>query len=97
MCGVFAPTQANSYLGLGDVLVHTWDLARATGLGGRTRSFADAPERARVAVRKALKRAVDDIALASPALGKHFAQRVDTGAVCCYRLEAARSAGTGTA
>src|SRR4029077_19379013 len=34
----------------------TRELARATGLGGRIRSFADAPERARTAVRKAIKR-----------------------------------------
>ena len=34
------------------------ELARATGFAGRGRSFADEAERARVAVRKAIKRAV---------------------------------------
>lgn len=64
----------------------TRELARASGLGGRMRSFADAPERARTAVRKALKRALDEIQAANPAVGDHLAERVETGAVCCYHL-----------
>lgn len=63
----------------------THELVRATGLGGRMRSFADAPERARTAVRKAIKRAIDAISFANPAVGRHLAARVETGAVCCYR------------
>lgn len=65
----------------------TQELARASGLGGRVRSFADVPERARVAVRKAIKRAIDEISLANPAVGRHLAGRVETGTVCRYRLE----------
>jgi len=65
----------------------TRELARALGLGGRPRSFADAPERARTAVRKAIKRAIDEISADNPAIGQHLAQRIETGAVCCYRLE----------
>jgi hypothetical protein len=38
-------------------------------------------------VRKALKRAIDEITVASPAIGRHLARRVETGATCCYRLE----------
>jgi hypothetical protein len=64
----------------------TRELARATGLGGRVRSFADAPERARTAVRKALKRALDEILAADATVGRHLAERVETGAVCCYHL-----------
>jgi tetratricopeptide (TPR) repeat protein len=63
------------------------EMARATGLGGRIRSFADAPERARTAVQKAVKRAIDEIAAANPAIGQHLARRVETGATCCYRPE----------
>ncbi len=72
----------------------TRELVRATGLGGRARSFADAPERARTAVRKAIKRAIDEISLANPAVGQHLARRVETGAVCCYHLETDRAADT---
>ncbi len=66
----------------------TRELARGTGLGGRLRSFADAPERARTAVRKAIKRAIDEIAAANPALGRHLVSRVETGTVCCYHSRA---------
>jgi hypothetical protein len=66
-----------------DVL--TRELARATGLGGRIRSFADAPERARTSVQKAVKRAIEEISAANPTIGQHLARRVETGAVCCYR------------
>jgi hypothetical protein len=69
----------------------TQELARATGLGGRIRSFADAPERARTAVRKAIKRAIDEISAANPAVGRHLAARIETGSVCCYHLETGRS------
>jgi hypothetical protein len=63
----------------------TEELARATGLSGRARSFADAPERARIAVRKAIKRALDEIVSANPVVGRHLAARIETGGVCCYR------------
>jgi hypothetical protein len=65
----------------------TQELVRASGLGGRIRSFANAPERARTAVRKAVKRAIDEISQANPAIGQHLASRIETGAVCCYHLE----------
>ena len=62
----------------------TRELRRATGLGGRSRAFTDSPERARTAVRKAIKRAIEEIATANPAVGRHLATRVETGTVCCY-------------
>ena len=62
----------------------TREVARASGLGGRIRSFADAPERARTAVQKAMKRAIDEITLANPTIGQHLVRRIETGAVCCY-------------
>ncbi|MGE4094506.1 MAG: hypothetical protein AB7G75_27110 [Candidatus Binatia bacterium] len=64
----------------------THELARACGLGGRIRSFADVPERARTAVRKALKRALEQITLANPVVGQYLAERIETGSVCCYRI-----------
>lgn len=66
-----------------DALTH--ELARASGLGNRIRSFADAPERARTAVRKAVKRAIEQVIVANPVVGQHLAGRIETGAVCCYR------------
>ena len=63
------------------------ELARALGLGGRSRAFADTPERARTAVRKAIKRAIEEISTANPAVGRHLATRISTGVVCCYRWE----------
>jgi hypothetical protein len=65
----------------------TRELARATGLGGRARSFVDAPERARIAVRKAIKRAIDEISLANATVGQHLARHIETGTACCYHLE----------
>jgi AAA ATPase domain len=69
--------------------VLTNELACALGLGGRARIFADAPERARTAVRKAIKRAIEHIAAINPAVGNHFARHVSTGFDCCYRSTAA--------
>src|SRR5262245_36864552 len=63
----------------------TQELGRATGLGGRSRSFADASERARMAVQKAIKRAIDEIALANPVVGRDLASTIETGTLCCYR------------
>jgi hypothetical protein len=70
----------------------TRELARSTGLGGRLRAFADAPERARTAVRKAIKRAIEAVAAANPAIGRHLASRVETGTVCCYHRRPTSSA-----
>jgi hypothetical protein len=60
------------------------ELASAVGLGGRIRGFPDSPERARTAVRKALKRALDVIAEADPVLGDELRAGISTGLVCRY-------------
>ena len=65
----------------------TRELALASGLGGRSRTFADMPERARTAVRKALKRAIEQITTAHPVIGQHLAAAIETGTVCRYRVE----------
>jgi hypothetical protein len=61
------------------------ELTRSTGLAGRSRSFADDAERARIAVRKAIKRALATITEADPELGREIGSRVVTGARCVFR------------
>jgi len=60
------------------------ELTRAAGLGGRTRSFPDQGERARVAAGKAIRRALVRIAEADPVIGEHLRQTVHTGVRCSY-------------
>lgn len=67
------------------------ELRGSTGLGGRTRQFADNPERARIAVGKAIRRALDRVAAADPVLGEHLRRTVQTGMRCCYRVAGQRS------
>ena len=62
----------------------TAQLASATGLGGRTRPFPDEAERARVAVGKAIRRALARIAEADPVIGERLGQAVRTGTRCSY-------------
>jgi hypothetical protein len=59
-------------------------LASATGFAGRRRSFPDQPERARVAVGKAIRRALARVIETDPALGEHLRQTVHTGVRCSY-------------
>ena len=59
-------------------------LASAAGLGGRPRSFPDDSERARVAVGKAIRRALARITAADEVIGEHLRQAVRTGARCSY-------------
>ena len=60
------------------------ELSSATGLGGRIRSFGNSPERARTAVRKAIKRALACITEADNELGTQLTRAVHTGNVCRY-------------
>ena len=62
----------------------TAQLASAAGFGGRTRSFPDQPERARVAVGKAIRRALVRITEADPVIGDHLGQAVRAGVRCSY-------------
>ena len=59
-------------------------LANAAGLAGRTRLFSDEGERARVAVGKAIRRALTRITEADPDIGDHLRERVHTGKRCAY-------------
>ncbi|MCC5578849.1 hypothetical protein IMZ11_24795 [Microtetraspora sp. AC03309] len=63
------------------------ELASATGLGGRPRPFAGNRERARIAVGKAIRRALDRISEADPVIGDELRATVRTGTRCCYRPE----------
>jgi hypothetical protein len=62
----------------------TRELARATGLGGRSRRAGSAAERARLNVTRSISSAIKKIAAASPALGEHLAAAVRTGLFCVY-------------
>ena len=60
------------------------ELRRVLGLGGRIRNFADAAERARTSVTKAIRRALEEISSANPAVGEHLSRHVSTGTYCRY-------------
>jgi hypothetical protein len=59
-------------------------LSSAAGFAGRTRAFPDQPERARVAVGKAVRRALARITEADAVIGEHLRQTVHTGVRCSY-------------
>lgn len=60
------------------------ELSRSTNVFGRSRSFSSSAERARTAVRKAVRRALDQIEAADPVLGAALGRSVRTGRTCCY-------------
>jgi hypothetical protein len=59
-------------------------LAAAVGLGGRDRKTSSDAERARCAVTKCIKKAIQKIGDAIPSLGYHLAARIKTGYFCSY-------------
>ncbi|MGN6110509.1 MAG: hypothetical protein ACTHU0_35730, partial [Kofleriaceae bacterium] len=60
------------------------ELARALGLGGRTRRVGQRAERFRQSVTKCLRDAIKRIAEQDAALGRRLDQRIKTGRFCCY-------------
>ena len=60
------------------------ELARGVGLGGRERVAGAAAERARINVQRRLKDALERVAAANPAIGRHLARSVKTGTFCSY-------------
>ena len=60
------------------------ELSRVLGLGGSQRTFTDASERARTAVAKAVKRAVEAVDEVEPKLAAHLRDSIVTGRVCRY-------------
>jgi hypothetical protein len=61
------------------------ELAAATGIGGRTRRFTDNAERARIAVGKAIRRALTRVGDIDPVIGEYLRGSVHTGLRCSYR------------
>jgi tetratricopeptide (TPR) repeat protein len=61
------------------------ELARAFGLGGRSRRAASASERARAGVTRAVRHAIARIGEHDPRLGEHLSFAVRTGTYCTYR------------
>jgi hypothetical protein len=59
-------------------------LASAMGLGGRDRKTSSDAERARSAVTKCIRNAIQKIGHAIPSLGYHLAGRINTGYFCSY-------------
>ncbi len=61
------------------------ELARAAGIGGRTRQAGSATERARVNTQRRLKEAIARVAEANGELGAYLDRAVRTGTFCCFR------------
>lgn len=61
------------------------ELSRAFGLDGRQRRAGSAPERARVAVTRAIRTALARISEHHETLGEHLDNAVRTGAYCSYQ------------
>jgi tetratricopeptide (TPR) repeat protein len=67
---------------------HDWlvsELAAATGINGRTRRFPDNPERARLAVSRAIRRTLSSITDADARIGEILENSIHTGIRCSYR------------
>src|SRR4030095_5447015 len=60
------------------------ELARAVGLGGRSRVVGSAAERARVNVTRTIRDAMRRIAEQDSWLGHHLVVTIRTGTFCCY-------------
>jgi non-specific serine/threonine protein kinase len=60
-------------------------LAAAIGLGGRNRKSSSEAERARWAVTKRIKKAIQKIGDTIPTLGHHLSASVKTGYFCSYK------------
>lgn len=65
------------------------ELAKATGLQGRSRKMGDTAERARSAVTWRIRSAIKKISAAHPRLGQHFSNSIRTGSFCVYSPESA--------
>ncbi|MFC5822797.1 hypothetical protein [Nonomuraea insulae] len=61
------------------------ELSAATGIGGRARPFTGSEERARIAVGKAIRRALGRIEAVDAAIGEELRGCVQTGVRCSYR------------
>jgi len=62
-------------------------LAKAIGMGGKTRKLSDATEKARTAVTWRIRNAIKKISAIHPTLGKHLGLSIKTGIFCEYSPE----------
>lgn len=76
--------QARASVARDELSAVATELARATGLHGRSRSFSSDSERARISVTRVIKAALSRIGDHSPELKHHFASTVRTGTYCSY-------------
>src|SRR6185503_5415189 len=60
------------------------ELTRAVGFGGRTRLTGDSSERARTAVTRTLRYAIDQLAIQHQPAAEHFRNSIHTGTYCSY-------------
>lgn len=63
----------------------TQELSAAIGLRGVDRRTGSDAERARSAVTKSIKRAIESIRIGNPSAGRHLANAIRTGHFCTYR------------
>jgi hypothetical protein len=61
------------------------ELGASAGLAGRRRTFADAAERARIAVGRSIRRSLASIDSVDAVIGAHLRTAIHTGAKCWYR------------
>ena len=90
-----AEAEANADLGRAEKLRTEMEalvdrLQQATGQAGHSRSFAGPPERARTAVRKAIKRAIDEVDAADPSIRGLLRTSIVTGTTCAYLPDAGK-------
>lgn len=69
------------------------ELARTTNRFGRARMFSSSNERARTAVQKAVRRALERIEEEDPVIGSILRRSVRTGRTCCYEPDRDAPAG----
>jgi hypothetical protein len=62
------------------------EIARASGLRGRTRNAGSVTERARINVQRRLKDAITRVLEVDPMLGTFLESAVRTGTYCCFRV-----------
>jgi tetratricopeptide (TPR) repeat protein len=65
------------------------ELARSVGLGGRSRTFGGASERARTSVSRSVRYALERLGHHHPTLAAHLVQSVHTGTYCRYEPDPA--------
>ena len=90
-----ADAEAMNDLGRRQALAEELDqltahLAKALGLGSRTRTVNTPVDRARSAVTWRIRSAIRKIDAAHPSLGRHLSHSVRTGTFCCYEPEKAQ-------